>query len=434
VHDARVSVIPDRVFHWLVAALLAMVALILYWPIFGILPLDGDNLYVLGWADAAPATDLLRLDPAIYPEWRPLAYLTVWLEHRMVRLRAVGIHHGVNLALWIACCWLVYRIVQRLTASRFAAVVAAILLVIDPRAMTMMVWIIGRQTSLACLLGLLAVNVLVAAGGRRLTRAEGLTVSGCLLGAALSKEYGLAFTGAFLAHSLWRRTPDVVWPVAVATTYGAMRLAFAGGAFGLYCEDMGFLNDVSRHCVDVSAATSLRQMAYNVLASAIATPVHGIFSEEGSLALSRSHILATSGLAAVTVLGLVRGHRLTRLIAMVALGNALLGFMVFRPRNLIVGECALAIVTGVGIAIAQRWFPDLRTRRVILVAVAVLMAVVIGQHAQRTQDRLTGELTGLGDVDPCRDSWFRQRAFADGFVERVKLQFEMSDPDCSGSP
>jgi hypothetical protein len=113
--------------------LLAGLALALYWPIFAIRPLAGDNLYVLAWVSQATARSLVEVDPAIYPEWRPLAYLTIWLEHRIVPLNAVWIHHGINLVIWAICSALVYLIVKTLAASRAAALVAAMLVLTDPR-------------------------------------------------------------------------------------------------------------------------------------------------------------------------------------------------------------------------------------------------------------------------------------------------------------
>ena len=299
----RVSVVRERSFHWLVALLLAGTALALYGPVLAIRPLRGDNLYVLAWVDAASFADLWRLDPAIYPEWRPLAYQAVWLEHYVVGLRAVAIHHGVNLALWIGCAWLVYRIVVRLSDSPLAGTLAALILVTDERATPLMTWIVDRQGSMACLFGLLALDVMVRTRDRALNRFEGMAVWLCLLCSALSKEYGLAFTAAFLAFSAWRRSPDVVWPAAAAAAYLTLRVGLAGGALGTYCEDMGFGVEESMHCIDLSAAASWRQMAYNLTATAIGIPLHGVFDESGRLAPEYPRLLTTVVVAVGAMVG-----------------------------------------------------------------------------------------------------------------------------------
>jgi hypothetical protein len=419
--------------HWLVLVLLTVFGLALYWPVFSIRPLDGDNYYILAWVDAAPASRLLQVDPAIYPEWRPLAFISVWIEHRLVQLRAVAVHHGVNLALWIACCWLVYRIVDRLCQSRIAGAVVAVVLLSDPRAMPLMTWIIERQTSLACAFGLVALYVAAGARDRNWTRSEGAAICGCLLCAGLSKEYGLAFAGAFLIDAVWHRRSEIVWPLAAIAGYAAMRLVFAGGALGVYCEDMGFLQEAGRQCIDPASSASLRQMAYNAAVAVVSIPVDGVFTELGALSLSRSRAIATAALALVAAIGVVRGHRITSLIALVALGNGLLGFMVYRPRNIVAGACAMAILAGVGMAIAQRWPAAMRPRAVVTIALAALLAVVLGQQVGRTQALVAQEVASMLDGDPC-DAVELRRAFGDRFTTRIKLQFAMSDPHCGNPP
>jgi hypothetical protein len=428
----RVSVVRDRGLRWLVPVVLGVLGVMLYWPVFGIRPLRGDNFYVLAWVDAASFADLWRLDPEIYPEWRPLAYQSIWLEHQLVQLRAVAIHHGVNLALWIACAWLVYRIVVRLSDSHLAGALAAVLLASDPRAMPLMTWIVDRQGSMACVFGLLALDVAVRARDRDLTRREGVIVSICLLCSALSKEYGLAFTAAFLAYAGWRRNPDLRWPAAAAASYLALRMVVAGGAFGVYCEDMGFLNEVDRKCIDPSGTANWRQMSYNVAVSAIAIPVRGVFDEMGALSVGRRTLLPTAALALVSILGLVRGHPVNRLVALVIVSNALLGFMVYRPRNMVAGQCAQAILTGVGIALVLRSGAASRPRLAMAAAAGALTAIVLGQQVRATQARVAGEVASLQDADPC-DSAVRKRPFGERFVEKVKRRFEMSDPDCTAT-
>lgn len=202
---------PSVARHADIAAFLLLLGLglTLYFPILDLLPLRSDNLYVLAWVDHASIASLFGLDPAIYPEWRPLAYQTIWLEHSIIQLRQVGLHHFVNLLLWVTCAWLVYRLVDELASSRAWAFTVAALLVVDSRAAESLIWIVERQSTLACCLGLLACLIVVRARQRALSPATFIGVTVLLLGAALGKEYGLAFAAALILHGALSRRVDL---------------------------------------------------------------------------------------------------------------------------------------------------------------------------------------------------------------------------------
>jgi hypothetical protein len=411
--------------------LLLGVGLAVYWPIFSILPLRGDNFYILAWADATPFGGLLRADPGIYPEWRPLAFASVWIEHRLVLLGEVAIHHFINLLFWVACAWLVYRIVHNLTGSLVAALAAALWLFVDQRAAFTLLWIIGRQTSLACAFGLTAVWIVTRARDRELTGREGAGVGLLLIASALSKEYGLGFALALGAHAIWSRHRDLLWPAAgAAAVYAAMRMSIAGGAFGPYCESMGYFFAEEERCIDPMAAESLAQMAYNVAATAIGILLPGIFDDMGTIAVAPVRLATAVLFLAAAGAGLAMQRRTVGIVGLVPIFVAGLGFMVYRERNHVAGACAIAILVGAGFARLAPLGDRAPTAAAIRAATFALVAMLLCKQAIETRELVSLEVAGLLDADPCESS-LRERALGHRFAPIVKARYGMSNPTCA---
>jgi len=407
--------------------------LAVYYPVLSLLPLGGDNLYALAWVDQATVQGLLRLDPAIYPEWRPLAYQTLWLEHSFVQLRYVFIHHFVNLAIWVTCAWLVYRLVRELGGARPWAVAAAGLLLVDRRLAEAMTWIIERQTPLACAFGLLACLLVAQARERTLSRREWLAVSALLLAAALSKEYGLAFAAALaVAGAFGRRTDLATAGLAAALAYVGLRLTLAGGAFGLYCEDMGYMFEMRPQCVDPLSATVTGQMLYNIAANGLGIVLRGVFDNDGRLSLNVTLLVPCVLLLAAAAGAFFRRTGPLYVLALVPIFNALLGAMIYRGRNQLVGVCAMAVLTGVGLSL---WEQRIAFRLRLPLRAAILGALLAFGcwRAVGTHERVRSDVAELVAEDPC-DSLMRTRPFVDRFARRVKATYGMDNPDCLQTP
>src|SRR6185436_8455391 len=137
--------------------------------------------------------DLVRLDPVIYPEWRPLSFATLWLQYRWQHLDHLGAYHAVNILFWVMCVWIVYQLIVHFTSSRLAAAIVSGLLVTDVRAITAVTNIIERQTTLATMFGLGAIWVVAGDSTKRIGTGKCVAIGLLCLASALSKEYGLAF-------------------------------------------------------------------------------------------------------------------------------------------------------------------------------------------------------------------------------------------------
>lgn len=417
---------------WCALALL-VASTVLHWPIFLIRPLFGDNFYILAFVHSAPLDQLLTVDPRIYPEWRPLAFLSVWFEYRLFGLRQVSIYHFVNLSVWTLCLCMVYRVVNGLTQSRVAAIVAAVVLLIDRRAVMALIWIIERQTTMALVLGLAGLLVVLRAGERRLTPREIAAVLVALLGAALSKEYGLAFGLSLATYALWHRRRDLALPAFSAiTVYGLLRLELANGAVGVYCEDMGFFTYVVERCMDPASGVTIAQGAYNVTAAFFGTPLRGLLGDFGAIRPDLVRLALAVPLTVLAIVGVVTGARGAGLIAMLIPFNALMNVVVYRERNLLIGAAAAAILAGVGY---HSWrsvstTPVWRGLRLAVVSYGVILTIVLAARTHRLTYR---ESAGTLVEDPCASDLDR---FTEGrvFAPIVKRQFGLDNPDCVGSP
>jgi len=407
-----------------VLALLVIVGGALYWPVFDIPPFEEDNIYALAWVAAVPAVALLTVDPAIYPEWRPLAYATVWLEHAAGG--SVTAHFAVNLALWIGCAWLVYRIVETLAQSRPAALLAAALVLTDPRATWALVSIIERQTTMACAFGLGALWLILRRDGDRLTGPTTAGVIALLLASALSKEYGLAFTVAVAGFGLARRRADLAVPaLVVGAAYVLLRSAIAGGASAPYCEDMYFFSTRRAVCLEPLQLASFPQLAYNVAATLVNMPLLGLLSGAGEPILAEYRLVVGLLFTALAATALVRGPVAVGMIAIVPIANAFLSLMIYRDRNQLAGACALAILAGVGLRPALGL---LRSRALRIAAIAAIAALLTSQailaHALVVEERSKAKA-----IEPC-GSAIRERPFVPPFIAAIKMRHGLADPFC----
>lgn len=419
-----------------VAAFLALLGLGLavYYPVIDLLPLGGDNLYTLAWVDQATVGGLFGLDPAIYPEWRPLAYQTVWLEHSILQLRQVAVHHLVNLMLWVVCAWLVYRLVEVVGGSRGWAFAVAVLLLIDERAVDSLTWIVERQTTLACALGLVACLIVVRERSAALTRRHAVVVAALLLAAALSKEFGLAFAAAMACHACARRDRILALSsLSAVLVYGILRVSLAGGAIGTYCEEMGYFFEVRLQCVLPVTAAGAGQMGYNAIANGIGLALPGVFDVDGRIRLAPATLALGAPLLAAAAWGFRFASAPVRMLALVAVFNALLGAMIYRGRNQLVGLCALSVVIGVGFSMWPRLAMPRRQALRLAALFAVVVAAAAGRQAIATHRNVASDVAAKLARDPC-DSALRARAFADRFAKRIKSTYDMANPDCQETP
>lgn len=413
-----------------VAVALAMLAMLLYWPMFQIRPMVDDNLYPLAWAETASWRSVVAGDAWYYPEWRPLAQVLFRLEHGLIQMRAIPAHYAVNLALWVLCAALVFRLVALLSGSALAAILASVVLLTDLRSLWALILIVEQQTTLACVFGLLALLIVIRADARCLSGGEVATAAALLLASALSKEYGLAFAMAVGGSAVLRRRSDLAWAgLGASVAYTALRFAIAGGAVAPYCERMFFFFEERHLCIAPMQGEGLAQMIYNASATAINLVGQGLLSEEGQPVFARRRLLASAVLVVPMAVALARGSASVVLLALVMGANAALSLVMYHERNQLVGVCAMAVLVGIGVAALQQRLGDRPARHVV---VAGLVAVILLQ-GDLSRRLVAAHAMDADHNDPCETELYRTRDFARPFIHGVKLRYGLPDPYCLGS-
>lgn len=401
-----------------------------YGPVLDVRPLSGDNLYILDWADRTPlATALGTVDPDFYPEWRPLAYATVWLQYRWAGLDHVKSYSLVNMVLWAVCAWLVYRLVLMLAHSAAAGLLAAWFVIADSRPLFAVAGIIERQSSLACCFGLLAMLCVLGSRKDQLTRLECAGVLLLLLAAAFSKEYGLAFAGAVAAHALVQHQGRVAVPAVVAVvTYVGLRMALAEGAMGSYCEETGYFFAVRGVCYDSLSGTAVSQSAYNVMATLSGIVLPGLFTGIGQIAVSPRWLAKSVLWLAVATLGCWKNRRSRSMTLSLVGFNAALSLLLYRDRNQLPALVGFATAVGVGLAALDEQLQARGSRRIRTLAAALLIALLTVQSI-RTRALVLAEVADLLEQDPCGAFGDFPHLDAD-FVKHIKSKYGMSNPGC----
>ena len=386
---------------------------------------------MLAWADHASADALIRVDPAIYPEWRPLAYATIWLEHRLVQLSEVAAHHAVNILLWALCAWLVFLIVDALTASPFSALAAAGLLLVDQRAGSAVIWIVERQMTLACACGLAAILILVRSGPTVLSWRAALLMTALLLASPLGKEYGLAFALAIAIHgAVHRRRDHLVPAVLAAATYAGLRLIILnGGALNRYCEEMGFFVEASMQCVAPLQGENWRQMLYNSGATLVGSVVPGLLSDDGALLLRPARLALAIPVLALAAVGAAARPRVGVLAGLVTLLTAALSFYLYRHRNQLPVACVLAMLAGCGLAAWQRLLAHVGSTRLLRTALAAGISVAALLQVVRSHERLRREVIEAVSAEPCEVD-VAHRDFVAAFAQRVTIRYDLPNTSC----
>ena len=438
--DERAAAVRRGALRDLVLAVVVLVgffavASVVFAPAYGILPLEGDNFHVFSWADRTAASAIYAADPGIYPEWRPLAYLTVWLQYQAVGLSTMGPYVVGNLLLLAACAWLVYYLVLVESGSRFGAIAAALFALTDPRLLYAAVWIVERQSSMACLFGLAALVLSERYAREPLGGVPGLLAAGALLVAsALSKEYGLAFAGAIGLHALLRRRYGVAAVAAGAVAcYAGFRVLAVQGALRQYCESMGYFFDVRAVCVDGVQPAFLPQALYNAGATLVGSLVPGLFRRDGLIALERMRLLVGLLGCGFAVVGWRTRSALLRTALMVVVANAALNFLLYRDRNQFIAVFAIALAIGAGIPASERWMVRTFGRPVIVrVLLATLLLGAVSVDARRTyRDGVAQRARILGN-DPCADT-APGDLLEQQFANRVRARYGLAGHPCGAT-
>ena len=389
-------------------------------------PFCCDNLLILEWANQASLHDAVVGDPRYPLEWRPLPHLLIWAQYRLWGVGSVAPYFLVNLALWAGVVWLTFRLVREQTGSALAAAVAAVFLLTSPRTGVFTEFLMGKQTALASLFGLAALNVALTLSP---SRARAIGVFALLPLAGLGKEYGLAFAGGLVVWGLLRERRDLALAGAGALAlYLALRLSIVGGA-PPPCEDQAFMDGHREICIGRLEFTTTVQMAYNSVVGLVHTIFPGFFGGEGLIGVSSLRLLQSAFWLPFIVMGARRG-RLPFLALLILAANVVLLAPLFRARNTIVGLSMLAIVIAFGFHYLREWCRQHNWMPVSHVLHAGVVLVCIHRAAMIPPNvDFTARSTAI--EDPC--DMLDREPVDPVFVTHIKTVYGLPDPHCSES-
>ncbi len=203
---------------WLMAVLLALVTLALYWPAkrCDFVNLDDDiyitsNLHVQGGLNWKAVKWAFQLNQGDY--WHPLTWLSLMLDASLFGQQAGGFHF-TNVAFHAANSVLLFLWLRLLTGALWRSVVVAALFALHPLRVESVAWVTERKDVLSGFFGLLAL-LFYARYAQKRSRVERRASRAKLWGPALDSrsstlDYGLALF--FLASGLMSKAMLVTWP------------------------------------------------------------------------------------------------------------------------------------------------------------------------------------------------------------------------------
>jgi hypothetical protein len=400
------------------------------------------------------------------PAYRPFPTFLLWLQYKLAGV-APESYFVVNITVLVGVCAVLFALVYRMTGSSAAAGGSAFALLVDPRLISISTTIGERETALVCLLGLLALLAVLAPPARVRPRLIGVAVFLLLLLAALSKEFGLAFSAAVLVAALLNRSarsrPVVIAALGAVLTYAALRWVVAGVTTQDYCEVMGFFDQVRTVCfghiqsfgwttggraVLLTGGAELAQHAYNIGAAFLGTFLPFLFTGKGSFNSSVSAPLAVWSLIVTGLAGVAWVRIPRRALPFLALiiANSLLSLASYRERNLVVAVAGFYGAAGLGAVQAAEWLRsrDIRRWRIGLAPAAASVALWVAyqsldrvndlqdlsQERNNTLERIIyHEQKKKGKtVDPC--AYVGGRGVDASVVHYIKLRYHLPDPFC----
>jgi len=185
-----------------VAALLAALALVAWWPVASCGFVWDDDDYVTQNPVLLTWSGLWRIwaEPRSLPQYYPLVHTSFWLEYRLWGLSPLG-YHVDNVLLHTLSAWLVFRLCRQLALP--VALLPALWFLVHPVHVESVAWVTERKNVLSLVCALLAARSWLRwhDGG---TRRDFVFGSVWFLGALLAKTVTASLPAALLVVLWWR--------------------------------------------------------------------------------------------------------------------------------------------------------------------------------------------------------------------------------------
>jgi len=166
----------SQIYSWLIAALLGLVTLALYWPATGLDFINFDdpgfvteNAHVQGGLSWEGVKWAFQLNQGDY--WHPLTWLSLMLDMSLFGQKAAGFHF-TNVALHAANGVLLFLLLRMLTGALWRSLLVAALFAAHPLRVESVAWVTERKDVLSGCFGLLALICYACYAERRMQNAE----------------------------------------------------------------------------------------------------------------------------------------------------------------------------------------------------------------------------------------------------------------------
>lgn len=423
---------------------LVLICLVIFNPSLKIPIFDADNLGALSLGiKPNPMVFFMGRLASYLPAYRPLPYLTIWLQYQILGVRPV-FFFLFNQLVWITCGLILFSIISKTSSkSRVAAFLVTIIFLLDARTFASLIWIGERQSTMASLFGLLALLLVVThtpQEGWKIRHQIGIFF--LLLSSALCKEYGLSFIGVIILIMLLDKEKYykrmIFAALAALIVYGGMRIFLAGGAVTNYCESMGFVIWEREICYSqLNTIGRIQQYAYNVFSTFFGTFFPSIFSGTGAIKTNPFSISLIWQFF-VFIVSLATWIKLPKR-SLPFLGliifNSILSFMLYRVRNQIIGLSGLYITFGIGMAyllslLFRNRIKHRITSPIIGIVILIFMTSQCITQAANINSRLKHQSQEFGSIDPCQSYMNFSKDININLVRDVKNLYHLSNPEC----
>lgn len=208
--ENRATALPaaDRRREWFAAALLVILPLGLYIPVYnGAFLWDDDSYLERNPLIRQPdGLETIWFEPRASPQYYPLVFTSFWIEYRLWGLDTTG-YHVVNVVLHAISAVLLWRILVLLKLP--GAWLAAAVFAVHPVNVETVAWVTERKNTLSCALALAAAFVYLrmrraTAEGEPFHRGAYLASLALFLGALLSKSVTASLPAVLLVIAWWQ--------------------------------------------------------------------------------------------------------------------------------------------------------------------------------------------------------------------------------------
>jgi hypothetical protein len=325
---------------------------------------------------------------------------------------------------------------------------------VDPRIAHPLHWIVNRQLTLAVVFGVSGIVLMQYAIEKSKIKSASVLVCTLLILSALSKEYGLAFLGfvVVLGFFLHRKHLKIILMIAIFAiiTYFGLRFGLARVSSSVdYCEEIGFKDNSLELCYN-DYEPNIRKNFYlwNIGASFVGTFLPDLFSDVGQwvgiefspniLILPGSDVSVTEivfGILIIllVILSFIKFPKFSVSFLSLVIFNAILNFLLYRPRNLFIGMVGVYGLIGIGIYYIQRMYLN-KTKLGIIIfwGLIFILGATASLKAESLSHNLRTTAIEYSIQDPCEAAFVHPHPemFDMELIKDLKIKYKMSNPEC----